>query len=290
MKLIILSESNALHSTTRLLEEAKIKNIPAESINIYEKSYLNRKLVIKKQVILGRYSGVRFDDYDLLYMKNEKRNGSVVHNCPEKVSTFRQKCSQVLFFQENNIPHIDTITLRGLYKKKELKSIISQEFVTQSWDQSTFLVKMTRGNQGRGITLIKGIDSLVSFNETFNALKDQRYIIQPYLNIEKEYRVLIINNVIQGALEKEIDDDFRANSKRCKSIFINTSSMPKDLIEIVQKCINKSGLFYSGIDVAFISNEYRIIEINSNPGFEDFETKSHINIASIIIEEITKQV
>lgn len=290
MNLIILSENNSLHSVKRLLEEAVNLNITAESINIYKKSYLNEDIKTPDQIILGRHSGVRFDDYDLLFMKKKLLSGALVENNPDRALIFRQKCSQHLFFQEHNIPHIDTLILRGLFTRSELLKTIDKEFTDLSWDRQSYLAKMSRGNQGKGITLLKGIDSLNSYNETFHALKDQRYIIQPYLNIQKEYRILVINNQIQGALEKEKQDDFRANSNRCESRFISKESMPEDLINLTKKCIKSSKLFYCGIDVALINGRYKVLEINCCPGFEDFERKSKQNIALTILNEIIKLV
>jgi hypothetical protein len=88
-----------------------------------------------------------------------------------------------------------------------------------------YVLKMNRGNQGIGVNLISGTQSLKSILETFHALNDQKFIIQPYIEHKKELRIFVIKNQIMAIIEKTItSEDFRGNSKRSKARFIKTIS------------------------------------------------------------------
>ncbi len=45
-----------------------------------------------------------------------------------------------------------------------------------------------------------------------------------------------------------------------------------------------SGLFYTGIDVMVHNESYIFLELNSSPGFIEFEKYSKLNIAKMIID------
>jgi glutathione synthase/RimK-type ligase-like ATP-grasp enzyme len=47
------------------------------------------------------------------------------------------------------------------------------------------------------------VKSLSSILETFWAMRDQRFLIQPYLEGGSEYRILICKNKVLGAIEKQ---------------------------------------------------------------------------------------
>jgi len=141
---------------------------------------------------------------------------------------------------------------------------------------------MNRGNQGIGVNLVYGVHSLKSLLETFHAMKDQKFIIQPFIEHKKEWRVFVIKNQIISIIERTIGkDDFRGNSKRSKGKCIKKIS--SEIEAEILRAVELSGLDYCGVDIISDSNNYYFLEINAVPGFEQVEELSGINIAKELL-------
>jgi ribosomal protein S6--L-glutamate ligase len=145
-----------------------------------------------------------------------------------------------------------------------------------------YILKMNRGNQGIGVNFINGNKSLQSILETFSALNDQKFIIQPYIEHKTELRVFIIKNKIIAIIEKTINkNEFRGNSKRSKAKVIK--ELPKNIIDEVIRISKLSQLDYCGIDILITGKKHYFLEVNAVPGFKQIEELSSINIAKELI-------
>jgi len=145
-----------------------------------------------------------------------------------------------------------------------------------------YIIKMNRGNQGVGVNFISNFLSLKSLLETFEAIGDQKFIIQPYLEHNLEFRVFFIKNEIYSVIEKRLDNtDFRGNFRNSTGrVLTNLDPHLKDLI---YRAIQESKLDYGGIDIFLYQNQYYFLEINAIPGFKQIEEISAKNIAKEII-------
>ncbi len=279
--LIILSESSNLYSTKRFLEEGKKLKQNAKNINPFlsESIKLNLTPQISNTLILNRISGVRYDDFDLTYLMAHKLKQSKISNPLNSILTFRNKDSQLLRLSALNLPIIPTIIFRG-----EINSAVKKELIKLN-QKELYVLKTVRGNRGIGVSNIVGISSLFSVLETFHAMKDQRFLIQKFINIKKEYRVLLTRNKILGILEKNLTQiDFRRNSSR--SEFKLCKRLPQNLENLLLLKMTDLDLDYAGIDLYIDENDhFGIIEVNIVPGFEAMEERLKINIAREIIIE-----
>jgi RimK family alpha-L-glutamate ligase len=269
-KVLILTKNTSTYSHHQLLGAAKDLEHSLEVISTSQFT-LNAPLS-KYDLVLHRDSGVSFDDIDLLLLKSLSPFSKRQLNSPQVVETLRGKDRQYLFFKEQNLPHIPTAIFRGAISGSE------------SFEgQNEFVLKTIRGNQGRGVMLIRGRDSLASILESHEAQKDERYILQPKLNLTKEYRVLCLDQEIWGGVEKSLTEDFRANAKRCKPKACELPEEVKSLSEQVLKLL--PGQFL-GLDIALGPDGPLIIEINTTPGFEVFDELFDINSATRLLQEL----
>jgi ribosomal protein S6--L-glutamate ligase len=279
-QIIILSESPDLYTSKRLCDEARKLKISAKCINPYKNTlfYKNKDCGVKHLPTLcfHRTTGIRYDEHDLTLSKYFNYLGYQITNPINHLETFRSKDSQSIFFLNNNIKSIPSISLRGMPDKEVLEEIFSIS------KNNKYVLKMNRGNQGIGVNLISGTQSLKSILETFHALNDQKFIIQPYIEHKKELRIFVIKNQIMAIIEKTItSEDFRGNSKRSKARFIKTIS--NEIHEEILRIANLSGLDYCGIDVLISNNQIIVLEINAVPGFKQIEELSKLNIAKELI-------
>ena len=144
---------------------------------------------------------------------------------------------------------------------------------------------MVRGNQGIGVNLVNGLQSLKSILETFNALRDQKFIIQPYIKHTREWRVFIIKNEIIGIIERKLSaDDFRGNSKRSTGKIIKKIST--EMQDEIIRGATLSGLDYCGVDIIDNGSNFYFLEFNPVPGFEQMEKLSGLNIARELITKL----
>lgn len=278
-KLIIASESNNLYTTKRLFEEGTKLKYSTKWINPYESHLTCLDINKTTGTYLIRTTGIRYDDFDLVCAKNYSLQNFKIFNQLEALQIFRSKDTQSLFFKQHGLQAIPSFIYRGKLTEEIWNQLI--EFSPSG----NFILKMNKGNQGVGVNFIQGAQSLKSLLETFHAMKDQRFIIQPFMPHKKEFRVFIINNEIHAIVERTISkEDFRGNAKRSFGKLVK--KIPAELQNEIERSFLLSGLSYCGIDILCDDEGYKFIEINPVPGFEQIEVLSKKNIAKEIITKL----
>ncbi len=285
-QLIVASNSENLYTTKRLLVSGNKLKYSAIWINPYQQSLplleSKKNEAIYDAIYFHRSTGTNYDDYDLLISSAHALAGAIVTNPLICLKNFRSKDQQQLFFQSHELPSIDFIIYRGSTNdeiKQRLRDFKCQRYV----------LKMVRGNQGIGVNLLESFPSLLSMLETFEAMKDQRFIIQPLVEHSKEWRLFICGEHILACIEKRKNnkDDFRGNAKRASVKLIK--KVPAELAILGLLAMEKSSLHYAGIDIIEDHHgQLRILEINPVPGFEQAEELSGVDIARELILHATK--
>lgn len=277
--LIVASTDIELFTTKRLLQEAKKLKYSTGHINPY-RFHIPQTAPLLKGLYFNRTSGTSYDDFDLAVARYHQIAGMKLSTPLENISTFRSKDMQSLFFREHSLPAINTLTYRGT-----LTNALQVELENLSKDEK-YILKMSRGNQGIGVNLLESKKSLLSVLETFHALKDQKFLIQPFISHQKEWRVFIIKGEIIACIEKKIAaSDFRGNSKRSSAKALK--KIPAQLEALALNAFSKSQLLYAGIDILECPKEgLKILEINCVPGFEQAEALSEVNIARELLVAI----
>lgn len=281
--IILASESPELYTTRRLLEEAKKLNYSSSWLNPYQ--YLinhnnNRESAnFENGLYFHRTTGIRYDDFDLLVSEDHLKKGFTVTNRIEALTTFRDKEKQSLFLERHKLSPINTVSYRGRLNEKNWGIIETLS------PNHQYVLKMARGNQGIGVNLINGLKSLRSLLETFEAMKDQKFIIQPFIEHKREWRIFVIKNQIIGIIERQIDEsEFRGNSKRAHGKCLKKID-PQLENEIIRGA-HLSGLDYFGVDVIADKDQFYFLEFNPVPGFEQLEELSGLNIARELITSL----
>ena len=287
-KLIVSSESPHLYTTKRLLIEAKKLKYSPEWINPYQYLLINKTIrsgesrfeTNPDSLYFHRTTGIRYDDFDLSVSSFHQNNLNLkITNPLRSLEEFRNKDRQAIFFNHNHINCIPSLCYRG-----ELSESVWEQIQKISPDQK-YILKMVRGNQGIGVNLVNGATSLKSLLETFNALKDQKFIIQPYVLHKKEWRIFVIKNEIVAIIERTLNkNDFRGNSKRSSGKLLKKIN-PQIQNEVLRS-IRLSGLDYCGVDIIANGEDFQFLEMNPVPGFEQIEELSGINIARELILKI----
>ena len=292
---LLLTQNPNTRTSTRLIQEAKKLQLEVTTLNPFQgtisfnssEARRHKALTYLEEETVGlhRSSGVTFDDFDLLFSENLVREGARIENHPRVLRNFRDKEKQALFFFEKKIPQIPTLLIRGTPHLSILNKV--DEIFKPYLNDDIFILKTNRGNRGLGVNIVRGKDSLFSFLETFWAMKDQRFVLQPYINGAEEFRVFLLKGECLGGILKQQPKpfDFRKNSDRSFSSpqYFSAKNLPQEILELSYKTFESSGAFYLGLDFLMTSEGPLIIEMNCSPGFEQFEKFSGINIAKEII-------
>lgn len=277
--IIISSLNSDLFTTKRLITEATKLKHSVSYLNPYQ--FL---IPMKPNPVTGHYfhrtTGTNYDDFDLIVTKHHEISGFSITNPLERLRPFRSKDSQALYFKEHNIPGINSLLYRG-----QLTETLEDELRALSADQK-FILKMSRGNQGIGVNILESHKSLISVLETFHAMRDQRFLIQPYISHKKEWRVLFVRGEIIACIEKNISkEDFRGNAKRSNGKLLK--KIPKELERVALHTYMQSGLDYAGIDLLETDQgQILVLEVNAVPGFEQAEVLSGHNIARELLANL----
>lgn len=287
-QLIVASTNRELYTTKRLLTEARALSFEPTYLNPYQTSLLlssSLPLMGEKNLYFHRTTGVNFDDYDLVVSQFFENQAHQVSNPLSSIEKLRNKDRQILHLKNLQLPLIESLTVKGPLTEDVHKEIV---FMQQKFQTQSFILKNIRGNKGIGVSLIHGMDSLLSLLETFQAMNDQRMMIQPYIPHEKEFRVVMTRKNCLAVIEKTTSkNDFRANANRAEKIALG--HLPENTMKQCLAVMEQFKLDHAGIDILISENLGPLfIEVNPILGFEQAEELSKVNIAKEMIVQLMK--
>jgi len=293
--LLILTQNPGIYNNTRLAQEAKNLGLTCQFLNVYD-SFLPcpnpSSLALKARswqefIVMHRQSGRIDDQFDILFSKYLQTQQVKISNPPEALEQLKNKEFQTLFFAQHGLPTVPTFSLRGKIGLEVLSQQISH------WRCDRFIVKTVLGQKGIGVTLVNGEESLVSLLSTLQAIGDQRFLIQPFIEDSREVRFFMIKNRPLVVFEKLRKSGFKNNLAYSEIKQVPADLLSCDLFMAMQKIVDKIlsvvKLDYCAIDFIFSNHKEALLyllEVNLSPGFEGPEQHFGINMARSILQTI----
>lgn len=279
------------HSVQRFLTEAKKVKLSMNLIDI-KNCLITDNFDCDSEVVIHRSTALNFDDLDLAVLRQFELMGAKSYNSSTSLELTRNKERQIIELKNRDYNPPPSLFLRG--KIDEPHTLENLEKELDLWQKKKFsktsdqfVLKTVRGNKGIGVSLINGRESLFSVLETFWAMGDQRFILQPFLPHEVEYRLFYQKGKEPIIIAKKSHDGFKANANRAKTTLLNAKSLKQknDLITFAEKIAEDFQLTYAGFDFWQL-NDGRVIvgEVNPMPGFENIEELTKRNIARELLE------
>ena len=284
---ILLSEHPDIQSSLRLLETAESLHLSTKVINPYESLLdlsANTGQDLSETLVMHRVTGIKHQNFDLNFSGMLQSNGARIINNLDAFEKLRDKEQQAVFFRQHKIPVIPAFSVRKRLTQLEVDHIIEKlsPYHVDKNAPPSYIIKTTRGNQGVGTNLVNGTKSLKSILETLWAIRDQNFLVQPFLKEAYEYRILITRKNVLGAIQRTPDqNDFRANAHHGTACKLN--NLPSGLIEFAQNAFFKSGANYAALDLFLWQDHFMVVEINLVPGFRQMESITGNNVAREII-------
>ena len=261
-------ESHSIKALTRIIKDQKLKIQLLDPFSELNHSPTQVTAApFESMVLIPRTSGILFDDIDLSICEDLINKGAL---CPipiQSIRILRDKDRQYLFFLNLDLPMLETLIHRGSLSVKALDQFSAR--------QSQWVIKSIRGLKGIGIKRMT-TPSLLEFWQEALGRKDQRYLIQPYLDQAREIRVLCLGDEL-WPIEKKLREDERDGEKNWKKNAqfadfqrVQLSSFEKDLF-IKHARLIKTHLQLPCFAADYILNEkgqWKILEVNVHPGLE----------------------
>lgn len=262
-------------SSKMLLEEAKEFFDEVVDIDI-RKIEIN---VDKKTMVL--YDGKPLDDYDCLYMKGSYRYASLLYGLSE---IYKKKCFVPIDSNAHTIAHNKFMT-HLFFSQNLMLKMPGTYFAAKISETKQFLktlnypivLKFPSGTHGKGVIFTESYQSASSMIDALDIFQ-QPVLIQDYINIKSDIRVIVAGDKVIGSMRRIAkSDEVRANAHLGGDAepYVVTS-------EIKQMCIEASKMLKAGIvAVDVIESDYGplILEVNTSPGLQKITEVTKKNIA-----------
>jgi ribosomal protein S6--L-glutamate ligase len=289
MRLVVLSRSRVLHSTRRILEEAKKLKVetlvvnPLRCVMTARKGKPNLFLFGKElgaaDCVLPRI-GTSITEYGILVVRQFEAMGIPVVNGSDAILNSRNKfrALQVCAMKGLDIP--DSVLSR---------SLTDIPFATRIVRTFPVVLKVLTGSQGIGVMVAESRAAAESILGTMLSM-DRDVILQQFIKESEgvDIRVLVVGGkVIASMRRKAKTGEFRANFHRGGSG--EEFKLPKSYEQVALKAAKAVGLDIAGVDILESYDGPKILEINSSPGFQELERATGVNVAKVMVQMAMKK-
>ena len=272
-------------SSQMLIDEAKNIFEVADMIDLR-----NIKIRIdKKTEVL--YDGKILKDYDCLYIKGSYKYASLLYGLSE---IYKDKCFIPIDSQAHIIAHNKFLNHLHFSSEKMLK-MPATYFAANVSETKEFLktlnypiiLKIPSGTHGKGVIFAESNASASSMIDALEIFK-QPVIIQDYINVKSDIRVIVAGEKIVGSMRRIAKyGEVRANAHQGGEAepFIVTTEMKNMCIEASKKI--KASI--CAIDIVESDYGPLILEVNTSPGLQKITEVTKKNIAIEIVEYLYEE-
>lgn len=222
------------------------------------------------ETTIARTTGVYRSDLDLLMLKSLPPDSVI--NSYGVLERFRLKNNQYMWFEENDLPVLPWIPVKGT-------GLLTIEKFFRLYPE--LVVKPLAGQGGWGIEALKW--------ETFKSWKkrkalDEDYLLQPFVRDAVEYRYFFIRGQEPIVLERKAKSGIAANFRKEGEAKLTT--FPSKHQATIDNIISRSKAHYGALDLLVKDGELSILELNSAPGIEQVEKISGRNIIGAFLNSL----
>jgi ribosomal protein S6--L-glutamate ligase len=204
----------------------------------------------------------------------ESTAGVVVINSSDAIMRARDKLLAHQMFADAGIPFPRTVLARQPSDVSKMVKLVGGAPV---------ILKLLSGTHGKGVMLGRDLDEIQASLDTVWAL-NQTLLIQEYVreSAGSDIRVLVVGGRVLGAMQRSAKlGRFRANVHQGAEVAAHP--LDEELEWMALRAAEVIGLEIAGVDLVEGAEGYRVIEVNSAPGFEGFERATGRNVAAEIL-------
>lgn len=211
----------------------------------------NRNKIFEPDVIIYRKPATTSWDKRFLLMLQDF-DGRVI-NKPEAILRTNQLYNSLMCMKKAGIKVPKTTCFFGPHLIDENKL------------QYPLVIKTEGEHAGQGKALIKSKEEL---KEALNLLTSdsKKYVLQEWLDVIRDFRVLVIGNKVAGIVNRR-SDDWKKSTGEAEEVHFSIPELEKVALKAA-KCL---GAEFAGVDVLETEKGYYVVEVNTEPGIECFE-------------------
>ena len=300
IKIIVLTSAKDSEEPTvnRLEKVCKKRGIEIHRISC-DKAYASKKGENKETLIIYNYDGegnsmeVNSNDNTVCIARRTvvtNKNASILHrmlsdhgifciNSPKSARTASNKFNAYINFINSDIKTPKTCLVSDIEYIDDAIKEVGGKFPV--------ILKFTEGHGGKGVMKLDSRESLVSVIQALRSDEEgsRELILQQYMTVEDDRRILVLNNrVVAASKRNKVDRDFRSNASLGADVTPHKPS--EEEIELAIKTAKSVDCYYCGVDIIEYKDEYYVLEVNPSPGskssYWDLEKKRSITGTQLI--------
>jgi len=204
-----------------------------------------------------------------------KRAGYIVVNGMPTFSVSKNKLAQAMRLDEAKIAQPKSIIVRHPKNARAAAEELDYPVV----------IKMAFGTHGKGVFLAKDSETMQSIVDYLLVRDRNPVILQEFIaeSRGKDLRALVVNNKVVAAMQRiSQSNDFRANAHL--DGVGEAVELSAEETELATDAAKAFELEIAGVDMIRSNRGTLVLEVNSNPGFEELEKATNIDVASKIVD------
>ncbi len=290
MKICVLSRNPKIYSTHRLVKAAIARGHKVRVINPL-RCYMNitsaKPMVHYRDESLNDFNvvipriGASITYYGSAILRQFEMMGVYSLNESTSITRSRDKLRCLQILSRSGI---------GLPVTSYAHSTKMTEKIVQMVGGAPCVIKLIEGTQGKGVILADTNKAAESVIDGFRQMK-AHFLVQEFIRESngQDIRAFVIGDrVVASMMRTAKDGEFRSNLHRG-----GTAKLVKISEEEAAMAVNAAkalGLNVAGVDLLRSSRGPLVLEVNSSPGLQGIETSTGLDIASMIIEYIEKNI
>lgn len=287
MKIAILSNNKKLYSTSRLVEEAKLRGHKVDVIH-YRDCYLS----LDDRHPDVYYNGKKLSSYDAIIPRisaTMTRYGCAILRQLEMQGLWTIASSIAITRSRDKLRSAQILAKAGIDMPKTLVSRNTADIdVLLEQMELPVIIKLATGTHGNGVVLAEtkkaaksALQAFYIYNEDGTNILLQEYIKE---SAGTDIRAFVVGGKVVASMKRQsLDDDFRSNlHKGGEGTAIKLTDEEKKLAIRAAKAM---GLHVAGVDLMRSERGPLVLEVNSSPGF-GIEKITGRNVAEKVIEYV----
>lgn len=288
MKIGILSRSQKLYSTKRLVEAAVSRGHEVEVIDtlrcymdITSKKpmvhYMDRELSDFHAIIPRVGASITF--YGTAVIRQFEMMGVISLNESVAISRSRDKLRSLQLLSRKGIGLPVTGFAHSTKMTHDLIKLVGG---------APLVIKLLEGTQGKGVVLAETNSAAESVIDAFREL-DENILVQEYIKEAngEDIRCFVIGDQVVASMKRTAKaGEFRSNLHRGGSAQI--VEITEEERQTAIDATKALGLGVAGVDLLRSKRGPLIMEVNSSPGLNGIETATGKDVAGMIIEYLEK--
>lgn len=287
MKIGILSRNDALYSTKRLAQAARVRG---HSVEIVDTLSIPVKIGARPTIapihplpqvdaIIPRI-GTSITFYGLAVVRQFEADGVLTTAPSLGIANSRDKLHSLQLMSRSGLPIPNTTIVSDPRDMMPAIHIAGGLPV---------VIKLIRGTQGRGVFLVTEMHIVESILHTVRRANEQ-VLVQEYINEAQgsDIRVIVVGNRCVAAMKRTAAaGEFRSNLHR------GGTATPFELDPqtrlLATQAAKVHGLGVAGVDLVASNRGPLVLEVNSSPGLEGIENTTQVDVATEVIRFLERE-